>query len=276
VVPTATTRRLAVGDRALWDLPEGLTLPAGLRARSAASPDGPPDPGAVDMLLREALRGPTVAVPADPARRQLHFAEAIEELRAAGPPSVAMRARSRLDYALDLGARVRLIVLDLARRGGGSGGEVVAGQAAWLQGQLAAAGTRWVVVVSHQPLLSSLGGDALVAQLDRAPRVVAALNGHTHRNQITPRRTAAGGYWLITTASLIDYPQQARALRLRATAAGGVAIDTWMLDHAGDGPLGPIARELSYLDAQGGRPRGSAGDALDRNVTLYRRAPLRE
>ena len=30
-----------------------------------------------------------------------------------------------------------------------------------------------------------------------------------------------------------------------------------------------ISRELSYLDAQGGRPHGFAGTRLDRNVTLY-------
>jgi hypothetical protein len=103
--------------------------------------------------------------------------------------------------------------------------------------------------------------------------VIAAINGHTHRNQIRPRITAAGGYWLITTASLIDYPQQARALRIHATEGGGVAIQTWMLDHVFPGRLGTIARELSYLDAQGGRPEGFAGTAADRNAVLYR-APV--
>jgi 3',5'-cyclic AMP phosphodiesterase CpdA len=276
VVPTALTRSLALGDRALWDLPTGLTVPAGLAAHSAASPDGPPDPGAVDALLREALRGPTVQVPADPARRQLRFTEAVARLHAAGGPGVAVRAGARLDYALDLGAHVRLIVLDLVRRGGGSGGEVVAGQSAWLAQALASAGRRWVLVAGHQPLTSSVGGEALLAQLDRAPRVVAVFNGHIHRNAITPRRTRAGGYWLIGTASLIDYPQQGRAVELWSTTGGGVAIRTWMLDHVAGGRLGrlgAISRQLSYLDAQGGRPEGFAGSAADRNAVLYRRAP---
>ena len=52
-----------------------------------------------------------------------------------GPPTA-----DRLDYAVDVGADVRLIVLDLARRAGGSGGLVVDGQAALLAEQLAAAG----------------------------------------------------------------------------------------------------------------------------------------
>jgi 3',5'-cyclic AMP phosphodiesterase CpdA len=269
IVPTELTRSLALGDRALWDLPSGLTLPAGARTGALASPDGPPDPGLIDELLSRALAGPTVQVPADPRRRELSFAEVLKRLRT--PAGVAGGA-DRLDYVLDAGPHIRLIVLDLVRRGGGSGGLVSAGQPAWLEQQLVSAGGRWVIVVSHQPLADSVGGEGLLALLDRAPLVIAALSGHTHRNQILARPTSAGGYWLISTASLIDYPQQARALRLVATARGGVAIHTWMLDHVAPGQLGTIARELSYIDAQGGRPEGFAGSHVDRNVTLYRRA----
>jgi hypothetical protein len=43
-----------------------------------------------------------------------------------------------------------------------------------------------------------------------------------------------------------------------------------MLDHAFPGDLGTISRQLSYLDAQGGRPQGFAGDRRDRNAILYR------
>ena len=46
--------------------------------------------------------------------------------------------------------------------------------------------------------------------------------------------------------------------RLREAAGGGVALETWMVDHDGRGLAG-IARELAYLDAQGGRPQGFAG-----------------
>ena len=107
-------------------------------------------------------------------------------------------------------------------------------------------------MVSRQPLASSEGGDQLLSLLDGHPDVIAALAGHIHRNSIEPR----GHYWLINTASLIDYPQQARALRVLRTAGGGVAIQTWMRDHTGSG-LGAISRQLAYLDAQGGRRRDS-------------------
>ncbi len=92
----------------------------------AASPDGPPDPGLVDSFLRQALAGPTVSVPADAARREMAVAEVVGRLRAprargwSAPRQT--RGPARLDYTLDLGARLRLIVLDLVRRGGGSGG----------------------------------------------------------------------------------------------------------------------------------------------------------
>ena len=274
LVPTALTRSLAVGDRALWDLPEDVRPPSGvsLTVGSGASPDGPPRPLLVDRLLRQALAGPTVTVPADPGRRELPFAEVIERLRRAATAAEPRdRDPGRLDYTLDIGTQLRVVVLDLVRRDGGSGGRVVAGQRAWLERRLAAAGDRWVLVVSHQPLASSENGDAVLAVLDRAPRVIATLAGHTHRNRIIPRPTEAGGYWQITTASLVDYPQQARALRILAAAGGGVAIQTWMLDHVFPGRLGTISRALAFLDAQGGRPQGCAGSRLDRNVTLYRR-----
>ncbi|HEY1592957.1 MAG TPA: hypothetical protein VGF81_14270 [Solirubrobacteraceae bacterium] len=273
IVATPLTRSLAVGGRALWELPSGLAVPRSALPAAGASPDGPPSPGPIDGFLRQALAGATVAVPADPARRELAVGEVVGRLARSAPATPGgVGAAERLDYALDLGLRLRVIVLDLVRREGGSGGLVSAGQPAWLERQLRAASGRWVIVVSHQPLASSAGGERLLELLDASPSVIAALSGHTHRNRIEPRRTAAGGYWLISTASLIDYPQQARAVRVLATAGGGVAIQTWMLDHSYPGGLGTIARELAYLDAQGGRPTGFAGNRLDRNVTLYRDA----
>ncbi len=279
LAPTEQTRALAVGDQALWELPRGLSLPPGTELTAGGSPDGPPLPGLVSQFLAQALAGPKIRVPPDASRRQMDPAEAIQLLRPG--------ASNSLDYSADIGRDLRLIVLDLARRAGGSGGLVRPDQPGWLASQLvdASAGARagpgasagasagastsagpgrYVIVVSHQPLAGSEGGDQLLALLDGAPQVIAVLAGHTHRNSIEPR----GHYWLINTASLIDYPQQARALRVLHTAGGGIAIQTWMLDHTGS-DLAAISRQLAYLDAQGGRPKGFAGRRLDRNVTLY-------
>ena len=56
--------------------------------------------------------------------------------------------------------------------------------------------------------------------------------------------------------------------RLREARGGGVVLETWMVDHDGRGLAG-IARELAYLDAQGGRPQGFAGRPTDRNARLF-------
>jgi 3',5'-cyclic AMP phosphodiesterase CpdA len=266
VAPSPLTGAIALGDRAVWGLPPGLEAPVGA---VAAAPDGFTQAAPIQALIERLLDAPAVAITADPTRRELPAAEVLAQLRAA---SAAPRGgASLLDYSVDVGENVRVIVLDLVRREGGSSGLVHPGQPQWLARELARAGERWVLVFSHQPLTSSAGGEALLAVLDGHPRVLAAVWGHTHRNTIVPRPGRGGGYWLVSTASLIDYPQQARALQVVATAGGGVALRTWLLDHVG--ALGDISRELAYLDAQGGRPQGFAGGRLDGNVTLYRGAP---
>jgi 3',5'-cyclic AMP phosphodiesterase CpdA len=280
LVPSSLTRQLAVGDRALWSLPPHLRLPAGFTLNPTGSPDGPPDGQYVESFLQQALAGPTVRVPPDRTRSELSFGEVIERLSSSARTPIRQRLGATetapavaLNYVRDVGDSLRLIVLDLVRREGGSGGLVTAGQREWLSTQLSSAKQRWVIVISHQPLDGTSGGEQLLTLMDQHPRVIAALAGHIHRNEIRIRHTPAGGYWLITTASLIDFPQQARALRLVATAHGGVALQTWMLDHVDDGRLGRFSRELSYLDATGGRPMGFSGTSVDRNVTLYRDAP---
>ena len=266
LAPSRLTDRIARGGRAVWDLPTDLKAPVGANRLAAAAPDGLPAPGLLEPLIRQLLTAPSVAVSADRRRRELGVDRVLGQLRKAS--SLTQRG-ARLDYSFDVGDRLRVIVLDLVRRGGGSDGIVHGDQPAWLSRQLARAGNRWVLLVSHQPLDNSVGGDRIFAILDRHPRVLAALSGHTHRNRIEPRAGAGGGYWLIGTASLIDYPQQVRAIRVHATVGGGVALQTWMLDHV-PGGLGDVSRELSYLDAEGGRPQGFAGGPLDRNVTLFR------
>ena len=94
IAPTDLTRALAIGRRAVWDLPHGLTLPQRLQTQAETSPDGPPDPASVDLFLRTSLSGPTVSVPADGSRRELSVEEVISRMRsAAGPEWPPPRAR---------------------------------------------------------------------------------------------------------------------------------------------------------------------------------------
>jgi 3',5'-cyclic AMP phosphodiesterase CpdA len=258
---TAATNAIAVGSRKLVTLdPRALRA---ARARRLST-------RLVARLLRHGLPGRSIRVPADPSRRELPPAQVVAELRRAsghgghGP---------LMDATVDLGTAARAILLDTTDRRGGASGVLHAGQAAWLEQRLRAAGSRWVVVFSTTPLTETRGGRAALALLDRDPRVVAAIAGDIHRNSIAPRPTAAGGYWLVTTSSLIDYPQQARAFALRATAGGGVVLETWMLNADPRSRLADISRRLAYLDYQGGRPQGFAGRPGDRNALLYKPAP---
>jgi hypothetical protein len=258
VAPTPATNAVATGDRRLVQLDPSVQVPQGAEQLA---------PQAVDALLSGGLPGRTAHTPADPRRRLLSPAEAIARLRSASRHGAG--TRPLLDYSFDIGPSLRAIVLDATHRDQGSSGTLSPAQLAWLEGELRRAGRRYVVVISHQPLDSFPQGEQALSIMDRYPHVVAAIAGHTHKNRIDPRRTAAGGYWLITTSSLADYPQQARAFRLVQTAGGRVALETWMIDHA-DGNMAGISRELSYLDVQGGRPNDFAGSRLDRNVRLFR------
>jgi len=257
VAATAATNRVAIGDRKLVALsPAALQL---ARTRRL-------DPAAVTRLLEQGLPGRSVAVAPDARRRELAPVAVVARLRAA---SGVEGSGPLLDYSFEPAPHVRGIVVDTVRRTGGASGVVRPSQVAWLRRQLAGAGRDWVLVFSHAPLTSASGGAAALALLDADPHVVAAINGDTHRNSIVPRRTEHGGYWLIGTSSLVDFPEQVRAFRLLQTADGGVELQTWMLNTDPASRLAGISRQLAYLDFQGGRPQGFAGARSDRNASLF-------
>jgi predicted MPP superfamily phosphohydrolase len=156
----------------------------------------------------------------------------------------------------ELGPKVEAITVDTVNRDGTSQASIGPEQLAKLAAQLQT--DRWVIVFSHNQLTPEA-----LSILDQHPNVVAAISGNTHKNRISPHNH----YWLISTSSLADFPQQARMFRLKETT-DGVALETWMVDHDGDGLAG-VSRELAYLDAQGGRPQHFAGNHEDRNARLY-------
>ena len=258
VPSTMRIERIAVGSRKVVRLDPSVREAVSGRRLS---------PTRLDRLLATGLPGDSIAVSPDPARRQLAPAELLSRLRAAS--GIGGRG-PLLDYTFDLGADIRGIALDTVRRDGGAGGIIRPVQVRWLQQAVAEAGDRWIVVFSHDPLTRS-GTEAALAVLDASPRVLAAIAGDSHRNSIAPRRTAAGGYWLVTTSSLVDYPQQARAFRLRDAEGDGVLLETWMLDHDDSSSRAArVSRELAFLDYQGGRPGRFTGSRRDRNARLYR------
>jgi 3',5'-cyclic AMP phosphodiesterase CpdA len=240
VPPTPAIDDVATGDRLVPSLDPSLDPP---REEAQAK-------AAVAAVLSDRIPLNTIEVPAD-ATRRLNAPDEAE--RRLGHPT--------MDYTADLGPRVRAIMIDTVNRDGTSRARIDPRQIAWLREQLDAAGERCVVVFSHNPLT-----DEALQALDANPRVVATIAGNSHKNRITRH----GRYWQISTSSLADFPQQSRMFRLRETGQG-VALETWMVDHGGHGLAG-IARELAYLDAQGGRPQHFAGGPADRNARLFVRA----
>jgi hypothetical protein len=126
-------------------------------------------------------------------------------------------------------------------------------------------------------------GPQLVDLLLRHPQVVLWVNGHTHRNSVTPHAApGGGGFWEVTTASHIDWPQQVRAIEIADNRDGTISIFGTMIDSAApavwDGSLdstlalASLSRELAANDPQVNAD-DHRGSATDRNVELLLPVP---
>jgi metallophosphoesterase (TIGR03767 family) len=248
--------------------------------------------------LAELARSTQLAVTPDPGRATVTRADHVREhFGSRGAPAGHGYGKENLAegtayYAFDHGL-IRCLVLDTVNPHGGWQGSLDARQLRWLQAQLAGSAARPVVLFSHHPLETLVnetrppgaGRRVLAAELREVllahPNVVAWVNGHTHAHAVTSVTDGSGGFWQITTASHIDWPQQARLIEFLGTP-GGLAIACTVIDSAapvsyqgtGDpADLAALSRELSANDwqlrdlitADGG---ARAGTAADRNVVL--------
>jgi metallophosphoesterase (TIGR03767 family) len=256
------------------------------------------------------LAGPARPVTADPTgRRVVSRTEIIEEhFRTTGTPvghgfGPDNVASGQGNYVFDAGPHVRGVVLDTVAYSYADG-SIDRPQLAWLEQQLVAASRslggaedRLVVVFSHHtadtminPVLGPgetqqrVLGPELVATLLRYPNVVLWVNGHSHRNAVTPRlRAGGGGFWEVSTAAHIDFPHQARLLELVDNIDGTLSVFATIVDA--DAPLVPpadpatpqglasLARELGANDWQA-RTAGREGPVEARNVELVLTAPF--
>lgn len=300
IAPNAAFERVARGRRKPLAWPRTLDV-APLAARLASSGRCPPD------VLSTLAAGPVRFVTPDRSRGPLSARSwlAAHAGRGAAPASAATW------YAFDEGA-VRGLVLDTVNHAGGWQGSISVDQLQWLEEQLRAASDRWVdergrlrrhgvvpapvLLFSHHPLRCLVndwcpdGGRRALAEdvealLARYPCVVAWVNGHTHEHRVLPHPRdprLGGGWWEVTTASHVDWPQQARIVELAEDVDGGVVVACSVVDHAGTvlperGRLGDVvelagwSRELAANDWQrrdgdGGIP--GRGRCVDRNVVL--------
>ena len=131
----------------------------------------------------------------------------------------------------------------------------------------------------------------------RHPSLIAFVDGHEHLNRIVPYARATtgsprAGFWEISTASHIDWPQQSRLLDLFDNRDGTLSMFSTILDHtsvlrgvvprgalvdAGVANPAGISRELSFNDPQADNGEDGHSDALgtrlDRNVDLLIKNP---
>jgi 3',5'-cyclic AMP phosphodiesterase CpdA len=251
-------------------------------------PDGLDRDTVIETFVRrpEALMtGPDLPVTPDADRRPL----------TRGEFDAAIRQHGTADYVHDTPA-VRFVVLDTVCTAGGADGCIDEDQVGWLERRLAEARDRPVVIASHHTLDTMgnkrrAGGSRyidpsqLLDVVHAAGNVVLWLNGHIHANAIRPRpdpRRNGGGFWEVTTSSVVDWPCQSRVVELFDAGDGLLAIACTMVDHDGAAdPAGAVEteqlaalhRELAGNVPIAGFDSGRAGTPLDRNVILLVRRP---
>ncbi|MET3961260.1 metallophosphoesterase (TIGR03767 family) [Marmoricola sp. OAE513] len=258
-----------------------------------------------EMLASIVSSGRTRTVHADPRRAPFTGADYLAALRdpryvGAGPVGHGYAEDADPDhlyFTYRASELVTVISLDTTNQAGGAEGSIGSGQLAWLERQLTTLTDQYVVVLSHHPSGSMRnlaedprfpgeqrhGDDELRRVLHRHPQVVAWVNGHTHRNDITPHRhdEAKRSFWEINSASHTDAPQQARVIEVARNGDGTISLFTTMIDAdaplvADPDDLSPAGlasyyRELAFND----RPwHARAGRRRDRNTELLLRDPL--
>lgn len=258
----------------------------------------------LDSILDNLLVSPLARiVPSDPARRIVSRAQIIaEHFDTTGTPNghgytAANRATGTAYYYFDKGP-FRFVVMDSVNPNGYADGSLDQAQFAWLQATIGAAVGKAVLVFSHHTS-DTMSNPLVLTGLDTSPRVlgpevttyllsqarvIAWVNGHTHKNQITPhaRADGSGGFWEINTASHIDFPQQGRLIEVVDNSDDTYSIFTTVIDHAGPADyagvlsnpvsLAGLSRELAANDPQANIAARS-GTVWARNTELLLATP---
>ena len=230
-------------------------------------------------------RGAGRAIPALASRRAVGRQEWIDAhvRRGAAGYSTRHAREGSTDAVIDT-EHVRIILLDTNHPAGDYQGSIGTAQLDWLETQLAevdAQPGRLAVLCSHHgsvSLTNTRGDDpqrqlanALTAVAHRHTCVAAWLVGHRHLHQIQPHPGHKGGFWEISTGSIIDWPSQARSAEFIRHADGQLEIVCTLIDHAAPpGSLAHLHRELARRFA-GGQCSRMQGQTRDGNVRLLRR-----
>ncbi|MFJ4519700.1 TIGR03767 family metallophosphoesterase [Streptomyces sp. NPDC088810] len=197
-------------------------------------------------------------------------------------------------YAFRISDDVIGISLDTTDAGGHYDGSLGTAQLKWLDRTLKDNKDSYAVVFSHhtsktmtntrpdpaRPGEKRHNGAEVISVLSAHANVLAWVNGHIHKNVITPHRAGGGrSFWEISTASHVDYPQLARIIELVDNKDGTVSLFTTLIESAAphrtdyadlsQTGLAALYRELS-CNAPGANTT-LAGAAADRNTELVLR-----
>ncbi|ACU54310.1 metallophosphoesterase [Acidimicrobium ferrooxidans DSM 10331] len=255
------------------------TVPASPRLARAAMGGLAPTGVAADLDLAHALADHERTAP-DPWRLVVGAPHRCVAPLAERAPLAAITNDYPLPRRIDVGA-LRLLVLDTTNPWGGWQGSLDAASVRWLVDELDSAHERrlddegrWVpaggsdvavVLVTHHPIETlvnttvpeeerpRVGGSSLAALLDHYPNVIAWLAGHTHRHRVRWVRSRLGPYGMlhVTTASLIDWPQQGRIIEVAFDPrAQRLVVATTVVDHAGAVGI-PVSTPASITEIAG-------------------------
>ncbi|MEU2772363.1 TIGR03767 family metallophosphoesterase [Streptomyces sp. NPDC007162] len=194
-------------------------------------------------------------------------------------------------YAFRISEDVIGISLDTTDAGGHYDGSIGTTQLNWLERTLTENKDSYAVVFSHHTSQTMTNtrpdpahpgdrrhtGAELVTLLNRHANVMAWVNGHIHRNLITPHKASNGtSFWEITTASHVDHPQLARVVELVDNKDGTVSLFTTLIESAAphrtdftdlsQTGLAALYRELAFNAP--GSSKALGGAASDRNTEL--------
>ncbi|GAA1149495.1 TIGR03767 family metallophosphoesterase [Streptomyces hebeiensis] len=283
----------AVGSRKLYDIPD-----ADAKALMSVLSKGS-DPTGTHLveLLRRSRRRMRSVTP-DPARAPFtprqYLTAHLNPAQAGNGPVGHGYTTANLDgdtlyYTFPMADGVTGISLDTTDRAGHFTGSLDTTQFDWLERKLVEHRDDHVVVLSHhnswtmtnthpdpdRPGEARHNGDEVLDLLGRHRNVIAWVNGHSHRNSIAPR----DGFWEISTASHIDFPQLARVIEIADNGDGTLSLFTTLIESAAphrtdltdlsQTGLAALYRELAH-NAPGSTTR-PAGTPPDRNTELLLR-----
>ncbi|WP_324783892.1 TIGR03767 family metallophosphoesterase [Streptomyces sp. H51] len=289
----------AVGGKKLMSLPAAEARKLKSAIRNGSDPSGT----AFRDLLKAHARDMRSVTP-DERRAPYTPADYLEAHldpahRGLGPVghgySTANLAAGTQYYAFRIADDVVGISLDTTDPGGHYEGSLGSAQLRWLDRQLRDNKDSYVVVFSHhtsrtmtntgvadpaRPAERRHGGQEVLALLGSHRNVLAWVNGHIHRNEITPHSAPDGrSFWEISTASHVDHPQLARVIEIADNKDGTLSLFTTLVEssapHRTDFAdlsqtgLAALYRELSFNAPGASRTLG--GDANDRNTELVLR-----